>query len=232
MDIPQKNKYDLLHTGVKTIINLLPGIGGSINEVFNAFITPPIEKRREKWMQNVVNLLNKLEENQKDTIKRLTNDDEFISLLILASKYALQTHLESKHKMLIQSLSNSLVRKIAFDVKETFIHLINDLSIVHIQILHFIVNNKQNIQEITEAKELYTLFKEKITEIENVDLFAFQYFLKDLETKGLLIISSSFDLTDNQVREPKRLTSGFVNEKLGYIEISNLGMSFLSFINN
>lgn len=49
--IPQEYRGDLPHLTAKVLLSLLPGVGGALVEVFNHLVAPPIEKRRDRWLQ-------------------------------------------------------------------------------------------------------------------------------------------------------------------------------------
>ena len=58
---PKSGVGDAAHAVVKAGLSSIPIVGGAATELFNAFITPPIERRRRAWMEEVGNALQKLE---------------------------------------------------------------------------------------------------------------------------------------------------------------------------
>lgn len=233
MKIPKENAQDKVLSGIKAIVNIIP-LGGSVVEIFNAVITPPIEKRRQKWMQEVVALLKSLESKQSGSVDSLSNDEEFLSLLLSTSMNAYKTHLEEKHRMFKNILQKSIANEqLLFDIKQIFVNFVDELSISHIRILKFISENVEDIKIYNEFVEIYNVWKSNKFFSMNIDLITFRYMLKDLESKGLIIISSDMQEIANQVYESSNLV---VDEKkdngLPFISVSKLGYSFLSYVEN
>ena len=55
----KKTKGDVLHSITKTGLAMMPVIGGPASELFSQLITPPVEKRRN-------NFINRLDHRLKD----------------------------------------------------------------------------------------------------------------------------------------------------------------------
>jgi len=233
MDVPKENYKDKLHTSAKALINLIPVVGGTATEVFNALIVPPIEKRRMKWMDFIGSELKRLEENQTGFIDKLVKSEEFVSLLISASQNAFKTHLEEKHKQLRNALFNSIDSKIGFDIKQVFINFIDELSITHIAVLKFIDNSEDKIKNMNEYELIYSIWNQEKTKIfENeIEIEVFRYMLKDLEIKGLIYMSDDMVDVKNQVYISDYLTTeDNENGELPFIKMSSFGRTFISFI--
>ena len=81
-DITQKpisTKGDKVHRAVRTIISLVPGFGGAGVELFNQIIAPPLEKRRDDWVESLAQELTKLREQVDGfSYEELSQNDEFI----------------------------------------------------------------------------------------------------------------------------------------------------------
>ena len=231
METPKANKSDRTHSAIKAVLNCIPYVGGGIAEIFNSIVIPSVEKRRIKWMEEVGSLLERLEANQDGIVNKLMHDEEFISLLILASINAYKTHLEEKYKMFKSVLSNSIGNDILFDVKQIFLNFVDELTVSHIKVLYFIFNNEVYMKCSNDYQKIYDIWK--MTEsIEKINLTTFKYLLEDLGGKGLLIISDDMQEIGNQVYQSSYITvEGDDNiENLPFIKISELGITFLSFI--
>jgi len=231
MEIPKEKIEDKVHSGIKAALNLLPG-GGAIAEIFNMVVSPSIEKRREKWMREVVEVLTELKCTQSGIVENLANDEEFLSLLISASIGAYKTHLEEKRKMFKNILQKSIEgRQIPFDMKQVFVNFVDELTISHIKTLKFISNNIEDIKAYNEFQKIYDIWQTNKLYSVNIDLITFRYLLKNLESNGLIYISDDMREINNQVYESEYLTTaGDNNEELPFIRISELGYSFLSYI--
>ena len=129
--IPKKSAGDVVHTIIKA------AIGGPAGEVFNAIIAPPIEKRREEWIQGIVERLRKLENKVEGiSIENLQQNESFITSLLEASNSALRTHHKAKLEALQNAVLNSaLPNAIEDDMNHIFLRLIDRYSPSHIRML-------------------------------------------------------------------------------------------------
>jgi hypothetical protein len=81
MKAPKKSKTDLVYSGAKATLSLIPILGGTALEIFSALISSPFDKRVEEWMELVSKELRKIEEKQNGVVQSLPQNEEFISLL-------------------------------------------------------------------------------------------------------------------------------------------------------
>lgn len=50
---PTEDSGDAAHAVARMLINQVPIVGGTAVEVFNLVVTPPIQKRLERWRESV-----------------------------------------------------------------------------------------------------------------------------------------------------------------------------------
>lgn len=127
---------DKAHRLVRAGLGLLPIGSGTAVEILNSIITPPIEKRRTQWMLDVTEVLVKLEAKDRISIASLSENKEFITLLISASQIAIKNHAKEK----LESLQNIVANKacgVNFDdsLQNIFLNLIDNFSLLHIKLL-------------------------------------------------------------------------------------------------
>jgi len=126
-----------VHRITRVFLSSAP-LGGALVEIFNSLIEPPMERRRQAWMEQVSDAINKIIENSHVTLEQLTNDDKFIDALFKASSAALRTHKEKKLAWLKNALINSATRSFGIEEKEdVFIRVIDELTVWHIDLLSF-----------------------------------------------------------------------------------------------
>lgn len=130
---------DKAHRVVRTMLSAMPGVGGPAVELFNTLLTPPLEKRKLKWMREVSNTINDLIDQGAVTLERLQANEEFISLLAHTSQIAIRNHDETK----LGALKNATINSIEMDVQSEsirYIHvnLIDKYTPAHIIILRHI----------------------------------------------------------------------------------------------
>ena len=76
---PERRLGDALHTIIRTGISAVPLVGGPAVELFNTVISPPLNKRRDEWLESIADELNRIEEKVEGL--------RFESLQIMTSLY-------------------------------------------------------------------------------------------------------------------------------------------------
>ena len=139
---PEAQISDVIYTGSKAGLSLIPVFGGAAAEVFSGIVISPSEKRRDKWIEAIVNRLRELEEKfESFSIQELSQNELFISVLFQASKVVINTHQEEKINSLRNAVLNAAYPKNIDDDKQlTFIKFIDDFTSQHIRILQFMNN--------------------------------------------------------------------------------------------
>ena len=152
-NLPQKDSKDVCFSILKAAINAVPYVGGPATEVMSMFLSSPLEKRRENWLNKVANDLEKLLEKvdeHEEIIKRIQSDDYFITTLSNATQIAILTHHEEKLEALKNITFNVLkVNEISEKIKiNSFIFYLERFEPVHLHVLEFLGN-------FTKYKEIY-----------------------------------------------------------------------------
>ncbi|WP_455794277.1 hypothetical protein [Clostridium butyricum] len=153
----KKDGRDYINTGVKSIIGLIPVVGGLASEVFSEVITPSLERRREEWLDNLSTMLNELNEKVENfSIENLISNEKFVTCLIEASQLAIKNHQEEKLKCLKNAIVNTIIFDITDDKVKMFLNLVNELSCMQISILKFLDDpNAYYIRNGMERKSYY-----------------------------------------------------------------------------
>tara|TARA_R110000824_G_scaffold83050_1_gene208170 strand:- start:809 stop:1534 length:726 start_codon:yes stop_codon:yes gene_type:complete len=237
MDIPKETGVDKAITGLKIGVNLIPFVGGSLAEAFDAIVIPPIQKRRKEWMQMVVEKLKELHEANKDKLEEILNDEGFQSLLISSSIHAFKTHQIEKKEHLRNGLLNSIESENSYELNQQFINFIDVLSLLHINVLNHIHLCQSELNKINKISLYYdacksgTLGGHVCSGISELEISVFRFLLKDLESKGLVMLSSDLTDLENKVFESTSLTTDDVETvELPFIQITQFGIDFINFI--
>ncbi|WP_139463923.1 hypothetical protein [Aeromonas veronii] len=158
----QENTEDKVHRTIRAAIGLCPLASGTLLEAFNMLWKPPAESRAEKWMSDVINVINQLAERQNN-IDILINGEEFQSLLISANQLVLKHHQPEKIKYFRNAVINGITCNfLSYDKKITFINILDQLTISHVKVMSMLkgdgvlwgVDNKT-----TEARYPYFVSK-------------------------------------------------------------------------
>jgi hypothetical protein len=76
-DPPKSGTGDSAHGLATALLSMIPGA----TELFEYFVKPPLEKRREVWMKMVAEVLRDLENSRFD-IQQLQSDERFITIVV------------------------------------------------------------------------------------------------------------------------------------------------------
>ena len=185
---PNPDKKETLYRVVKAGLGSIPYVGAAASELLTLLMTPPLEKRRDQWMQKVGERLSSLEDDGYISLKELQKNEEFISTVMQASQTAIRTHQEEKLKILLNAIENSAMNNVPQEIyQQIFLNFIDAFTVFHIKVLHFLtgiaIGKKSGLE----------IVKEEFVK-EGVEKFLCDHVWKDLESKGLVT-----DQSDNSI---------------------------------
>ena len=223
--VPKPNDRDTKYTIIRAMLGSIPHLGAAASELFGLVVTPSIEKRRDEWMENIAEDVQKLKEQKAITIEDLSQNKAFINAILQASRSALLTDQKEKLKAPKNAVINSaLSTSPDEDTQQIFLHFVDTFTQWHLKILKFLRDPancgialrtgypyihlsalgralEQNHPELTGRSDFYSLI------------------LKDLSDRGLLNMSA----IDN--------THGMATmEGIPSAQVTEFGAKFLSFI--
>jgi len=201
---PKKTTGDLAHTAAKTAIATIPVIGGIAAELFQQVVTPPLDRRRQAWMEEIAEGLEKLEENERIQIKELSNNDQFVSSLMQASQIAMRTHNEEKRTALRNAALNASLPTAPEDaIQQMFLNFIDFFTEWHLRILK-LVQAPPKLPGVTMGGMELILAK-GYPELKGRQVFCDQIW-RDLWSRGLVSSDSLRGMTSVHGLEAKRTT--------------------------
>ncbi|WDC83375.1 hypothetical protein PL321_11490 [Caloramator sp. mosi_1] len=193
----KNSKEDILHTAAKTGLSMIPVFGGVAAEIFSNIIAPPISKRRDEWLIRIYKEL----ENIKSKIQNfdwdsLSQNDNFITIVMHATQTAIKNHNEEKLEALKNAVLNSAIKiEIDENLQLMFINYIDLLTPWHLKIFTYFRNPREWLNERKiNIPQFYTTSPANILEIAFPELKGKRNFydiiIKDLYSKGLLELES------------------------------------------
>lgn len=220
---PEETKADTAHAVARAVVGSIPVVGSAATELFNKLITPPLEKRRNKWMKEIGESLSKLEEAGVITLENLQENDVFIDVVMQASTMAIRNSHEEKHEALRNAVLNSALPDAPDEAKQQmFINWIDELTSWHLRMLKLLSDPKKWYRENNKEAPQYH-FSSSISQVltnaypELTDKQEFYLQVgKDLYSKGLLNTESFHGMMSATGAYEHRAT--------------NLGNEFLKFI--
>jgi len=133
--VPERTASDYAHTTAKAALSAIPVVGGPAAELFA--LAPPIEKRRDAWLQGLYDDLKRLEvEVEGFKIDDLANNDAFVSAVLQATQIAMRTHQQEKLDALRNALLNVIrLKSLDEETQDFFFGLIDMFTVTHIEVL-------------------------------------------------------------------------------------------------
>ncbi len=210
---PKATAGDHAHTSVRAGLGLSPVAGSVLTELFQKLITPPLEKRRQQWMESVAEGLRQLESQQFLSIEQLSNNDVFIDVVMTASQAAIRTSQEKKREALKYAVLNAALPNPPDESRQQiFIGLVDSLTVWHLRILRFFSDPAKAFEEQSKTPPQYSIggslsqlltaaYPELANERELYDLIG-----KDLYGKGLMGIDGFHGTMTGRGAYEKRTT--------------------------
>lgn len=135
-DPPGATAGDKAHALAKAGLASVPVVGGAAAELFAAIVTPPLEKRRREWMEQIAESLRELEQAGVVDLEDLQSNESFITTLMQASRAAIRNHQEEKIDALRNAVLNStLGRSPSESEEQMFLNLVDHFTVWHLRIL-------------------------------------------------------------------------------------------------
>lgn len=126
---PGKSASDHMHLIARAGIASVPLVGGAGLEIFNAVVMPPLENRRQVWVEEVARSIRELEEQHKVLPDTLAQNERFISVVANATNIAIRAHENVKLDALRNAITNVALDTSPHSAREhLFLRLIDDLS--------------------------------------------------------------------------------------------------------
>ena len=140
-DINKQTAGDYSYAVVKGGLGAIPIVGSMASELLGLLVTPPLEKRRQKWMTEIGEKLKELEEKSKIDLSTLADNEQFIDTVLVATAIALKTSEDEKIRAFQNAIMNTALGQSADKTKgQIFLNLLDTFTVWHIKILHFIDN--------------------------------------------------------------------------------------------
>ena len=151
-----------------------------------------MQRRLEKWREEISQALVYLMENQGVKLENLQASEQFVTIVAQATTIAIRTHQKEKLDSLRYAIENSaLAPNNDEDLHLTFIRYIDELTPSHLSLLSFFIKNEQSLVQLSSYTELYRVYLENNTSHLSKEEFKME--CGDLINRGLVRISSGLD---------------------------------------
>lgn len=135
---PDEQAGDIGRKLARAAVSAVPVAGGPVAELMG-MIRPSVERRKDEWVEDIAQELNRVRARVKDIEDRDIGDDEaFITTVLNASTMALRTHQREKREALKNAVLNSALRNEPDeDVQAIFLELVDRFTTWHLRVLKY-----------------------------------------------------------------------------------------------
>lgn len=215
-------RKDIAHSLVKGGFGAIPIIGSLAAEIFGLVVTPPLDKRRAEWMNEVTEKLKELENKKVIDFEELQSNEQFIDVVLQATSYALKTSEKEK----IRAFRNAILNTATGDspnktVSQIFLNQLDRFTVWHIKILNFIDSPRQWFKRFDKIPPNYmsgsisSVLEEAYPELKNQDALV-EIIWNDLLTAGF--------------HKTSGLNSMMIGDGVLSDRTTDLGKEFIAFI--
>ena len=158
--LPKREAVDVVHAVVKAGLSAIPYAGGAASELLSLVIGPPLEKRRDNWLEGIATRLEQLEKEREDfKVEDLAENESFVTAVLRATRQALATHRKEKLEALRNAVLNAALPNAPDDdLQLMFINFIEDLTPWHLRILSFLAGIRTWAEVVAEPREVASQF--------------------------------------------------------------------------
>lgn len=217
--VPKSTEKDSLHTLARAGVSALPTIGGPAAELFNLVIIPPLNRRREEWMESVASGLIELEKTVDSfSIESLAKNPMFLTIVSHATYVAIRNHEDEKLFALKNAVINTALKTSPDeDILLMFLDFVDSLTPWHLKTLKFLHDPTVILNELGKGKPPYssasllTIIQYAYPELKGRDDFLHQI-CRDLYNRGLIVTDSfGIGVGDFLAQRTSRLGSQFID---------------------
>ena len=136
---PKKSAGDVAYTLVKAAVSGVPVAGGPAAELLGLVFGPPLEKRREKWLEQLAGAVEEIQQKMAEfTPEKLSQDEVFVSTALRATEIAIRTHQQEKLEALRNVVVNAALPGAPDEtMQQIFLNHVDNLTPWHLRILAF-----------------------------------------------------------------------------------------------
>ena len=226
-ELSERSAGDIAHLAAKAALSAIPIVGGPAAELFGALVTPPLEKRRQEWIEEVAAVLRQLESDKIVRLEELRQNEEFTSLLVQATVVAIRNHHAEKKQALRNCVTNAAAGvDIDADIQLSFIRFVDELSPSHVKLLT-LLSDQTRISAVRSYGDLYGALVPDLPA--GITEAVFKMMCMDLDSRGLIWISQDIDDFPGIYEASKMLLEN-TRDDLPRVLVSQVGRSFLEVI--
>ncbi len=136
---PKKSAADMAYTVVKAAVSAVPVAGGPAAELLGLIFGPPLERRREQWLEQLASAVKEVQEKASElTPEKLSQNEAFVSTALRATEIAVRTHQQEKLEALRNAVVSAALPGAPDDtLQQIFLNHVDSLTPWHLRVLSF-----------------------------------------------------------------------------------------------
>jgi hypothetical protein len=137
---PEETDGDLARKAIEKSIEAVPG-GSILTFVFAQFLPPLLERRRDDFLKDLADAVERLEQKGLLNPEELVRSDLFVTAVVQATRMAISNHQREKLEALRNAVINIALSRTPDEERcIVFLHLVEIFSITHFEILRLFAN--------------------------------------------------------------------------------------------
>jgi hypothetical protein len=221
-----KTRGDYVQAVVRAAAGAIPLVGGAVVELVG-LVTPPLERRRQRWMQEIADAITQIAQTTPHTFRGLEEDDAFLSAFAQALPAAIRTHQEEKLRALRNAVVNTAIGTggLSHDLPTTFIRFVDEMTPAHLRLLKAMLDHEDELHEVRSYKEM-------LATLGGTPMWAddFRLLCQDLQSRTLIRISTAVEEFDDVFREELVTSQTGPPSGRPRFRVTRIGKLFLRFV--
>lgn len=176
---------------------------------FSNFITPFMQKNRDKFFNDLKKDLEKLEKDFDRKISNVLNNEKVLSAILEAYPIALKEYQEEKRELLRNAILNiAMDIDVKEDIRSIYLRYIDELSPSHIKILQYFRNPKEFlVKNNIDSESIYSISSRNLLGIflpsmeEHLDQFVTDLISRGLLPRGEWVHAGTMDFMDPHITD-------------------------------
>jgi len=148
-EVSRPDSHDVGQAVVRAAVASVPVLGSAASELLNVVVTPPLEARRNEWLNRLADDVDELAAKVDGfTREGLSENDEFLAAVATAVGVATRAAQEEKRDMLRNAVLNSALGRVPeFSLQSAFIAYLDYLTPLHVRLLSIFRNPSTALKE-------------------------------------------------------------------------------------
>ena len=132
---------DSAHRLARMVAGGVPVVGATFVEYLNTAFPPQLQRRRDIWLSQLGERMERLEELGVVDFEELMQDEAFVSTVMQAAQAAIRSHQQEKLDALRNAVLNTAIGQAPEDSKrEMLLGFVDSLTVMHLRIFGFLAN--------------------------------------------------------------------------------------------